>query len=271
MKQIIIPNTDLKVSQLGFGTASLHYLMTQRERERLVSHALDLGFTHFDTAPLYGEGLAERTLGNFLGSNRDQITLATKIGIPANPVLEAFSILMYVQKTFSSLTHRFSSNVPSFRKRSLEKKQVEESLQRSLKALQTSWLDILFVHEPQMSDVSQLLELVEWLQKQKNQGTVRYLGLAGQAQNCVEIATKIPNVFDILQVEDSIENHEADLVLSAGFAQQITFGYLRRSLEFNHSLDPIKVLKEALLRNKNGMILVSSRNTERLRSIASLA
>jgi len=271
MKQVIIPHTDLKVSKLGFGTASLHYLMTQQQRERLLSQALDSGFTHFDTAPLYGEGLAERTLGNFLGSNREQITLATKIGIPANPFLAAFPLLMYAQKTFGSLTRRFSGNVPSLRKRSLEKKQVQESLQRSLKALRTDWVDILFVHEPQISDIPQLLEIVDWLQTQKNQGSVRYLGLAGQAQNCIEITQKIPNVFDILQVEDSIDNHEADLVVFAGLARQITFGYLRKSFESDRSLEPTQVLTEALLINTSGMILVSSRNAERLKNIASLA
>ena len=271
MKQIIIPNTDLNVSQLGFGTASLHYLVSRQEREKLLSHALDLGFTHFDTAPLYGEGLVERTLGNFLDSNRDKITLATKIGIPANPVLRTLPFLMYGQKTVGSLIRRFYHNVPSVRKRFLEKKQVEESLQKSLKALRTDWLDILFIHEPQISDIPQLLEIREWLQSLKNQGVVRYLGLAGQSANCVEINTKIPGLFDILQVEDSIENHEADVVISAGFDLQVTFGYLRKSFESHHPIDPTEVVKKALARNNNGMILVSSRNLARLKSIASLA
>lgn len=271
MQQIIIPNTSLKVSKLGFGTASLHYLLNHRSRKQMLSHVLDIGFTHFDTAPLYGEGLAERTLGNLLGRHREQITLATKIGIPANPVLRKLPLLMYAQKTFSSLTRRFYNNVPSVRKRSLERKQVAESLHNSLKALRTDWIDVLFIHEPQITDIPQLLEIVEWLQKQKHQGIVRYLGLAGKAQNCVEIAAKIPSLFDILQVEDSIENHEADLVLSTGLPLQITFGYLRKSFESNQPIDPNEIIKKALFRNNHGMILVSSRNLERLKLLASLA
>ena len=144
-------------------------------------------------------------------------------------------------------------------------------MQKSLKALRTDWLDILFIHEPQISDIPQLLEIREWLQSLKNQGVVRYLGLAGQSANCVEINTKIPGLFDILQVEDSIENHEADVVISAGFDLQVTFGYLRKSFESHHPIDPTEVVKKALARNNNGMILVSSRNLARLKSIASLA
>jgi aryl-alcohol dehydrogenase-like predicted oxidoreductase len=271
MQQIIIPNTNLKVSKLGFGTASLHYLLNHRAREKMLSHALDIGFTHFDTAPLYGEGLAELTLGNFLGRHRDQITLATKIGIPANPLLRTWPLLMYAQKSFSSLARRVYKNFPSDRKLYLEKNQVEESLHQSLKALRTDWIDVLFIHEPQITDILQLLEIVGWLQKQKHQGVVRYLGLAGTAQNCVEIATKIPSLFDIFQVEDSIENHEADIVVSAGFPLQITFGYLRKSFVSDHPIDPDKVIKKALVRNNHGMILVSSRSLERLKLLTSLA
>jgi hypothetical protein len=178
---------------------------------------------------------------------------------------------MYAQKTINSFTYRFSKRTPVVHKRSLNKKQVEDSLQHSLKALRTDWVDILFIHEPQTSDIFQLMEILGWLQVQKKLGIVRYLGLAGKAQNCVEITREFPNVFDILQVEDSLNNHEADIVTSSGLPLQITFGYLRKSLESNNLIDPSEIIKESLQRNQNGMILVSSRNSERLKTIASLA
>lgn len=270
MKQIIIPNTDLKVSQLGFGTASLHYLMNPTERAKLLNVALDLGFTHFDTAPLYGEGLAEDSLGKFFKSRRENVTIATKIGIPANPILRKFPLLMYGQKTVSSLTRRFLKTSTSPHRHFLRKQDVENSLQSSLKALQTDWLDILFIHEPQIADLDQLSDLVAWLEKLKKEGVVRYLGLAGQADNCLKIVQKIPNVFDILQVEDSIENQEANILHQANFPLQITFGYLRKSLELNSSSNVTQVIKQAIERNPQGMILVSSRNPERLNAIVSL-
>jgi predicted oxidoreductase len=178
---------------------------------------------------------------------------------------------MYGQKTVSSLTRRFFHHPPSPHRHSLGKQQVKNSLQSSLKALQTDWLDILLIHEPQISDLPQLSDLVTWLEKLRKEGVVRYLGLAGQAEKCLAIAQKIPNVFDILQVKDSIENQEANLLVSAGFPLQITYGYLRKSMELNKSIDATEIIKQSLHRNQQGTILVSSRNPERLKAIASLA
>lgn len=271
MKKIIIPNTDLKVSKLGFGTASLHHLKNFKERQKLLNLALDLGFTHFDTAPLYGEGLAEASLGKFIGSQRDKITIATKIGIPANPILRKFPLLMYGQKIVSRLTRHFLGTPSSPHRHYLAKKEVEKSLKHSLKALQTDWLDILFIHEPNITDLERLSNLVSWLEQLKKEGSVRYLGLAGQADDCLNITKKIPNIFDILQVEDSIESQEANLLLSADLPLQITFGYLRKSLASNQLIDTNETLRKSMDRNQNGMILVSSRNPERLKFISSLA
>lgn len=267
MKHIILPKTDLDVSQLGFGTASLHHLISKKDREVLLKVVLDQGLTHFDTAPLYGEGLAERTLGNFLGLTRNEITIGTKIGIPLNPVLEAFPLLMYAQKSIKAWT-RTLRNLHSIRQRSLQKNQIEKSLQRSLRTLRTDWIDILFVHEPQIEEIPQLLEICDWLQSQKVQGNVRYLGLAGQSLSCVEISKKIPGIFDVLQVEDSLSNHEADLLTTSGLPLQITFGYLRNSLELTKEISHPEVIQAAFRRNSNGMILVSSRNPNRIQALS---
>jgi aryl-alcohol dehydrogenase-like predicted oxidoreductase len=48
---------------------------------RLLLRALDLGVTHFDTAPLYGFGANEELLGRTLAPFRTRITLASKCGM----------------------------------------------------------------------------------------------------------------------------------------------------------------------------------------------
>lgn len=55
--------------------------LTDRGRLRLLEEALELGITHFDTAPLYGQGLAEEVLGRFARGRRDRITITTKFGL----------------------------------------------------------------------------------------------------------------------------------------------------------------------------------------------
>ena len=76
-----IGNTGVKVSVLGLGGAPLggNFVdLDDAQAANVVSEALRLGLTYFDTAPWYGFGRSERTLGNTLrGKN---VTLSTKVG-----------------------------------------------------------------------------------------------------------------------------------------------------------------------------------------------
>ena len=65
MQQVGLPNSPLSVSRLGLGLGSVHRINSARGRLELVRAAIDLGITHFDTARLYGDGLAERVLGQY--------------------------------------------------------------------------------------------------------------------------------------------------------------------------------------------------------------
>ena len=85
MQRIKLKNTDLEVSKIGFGTGSLHHLFFSLSRREILSAALDGGITHFDTARLYGNGIAEKELSSLLGKNgRHNITIATKVGFELN-------------------------------------------------------------------------------------------------------------------------------------------------------------------------------------------
>lgn len=270
MQEIVIPKTQLRTSRLGFGTASLHHLFRSRDRRTLLEAALDSGFTHFDTARMYGDGMAERELGHFLGSARNRISIATKIGFPAISAFEHFPPLLYAHRAIGKIGRRILPNAWNYRPRSLAVSDVEKSLRRSLEALRTDWIDLLLVHEPKITDIGALIELAIWLEYQKVSGRVRYLGLAGSASNCIEVSRNIPDLFDVLQVEDSLTEHEADVVIKSGRPLQITFGYLRGASITQENIDVQAIIKAALARNSEGMILVSSRNPERLRALTSL-
>lgn len=270
MQRIILPGTDLPTSRLGFGTASLHHAFRSKERQALLGAALDAGFTHFDTARMYGEGMAERELGQFLGKMRQQVTLATKFGIPAIAAFERIPSLMYAHRALGGIGRRLMPHWGD-RRRCLTRESAEASLTRSLKALQTDWVDLLLVHEPQASDVEALLTLAGWLEQQKVSGRVRYLGLAGNARHCITVAHQTGCLFEVLQVEDSLAACEAGAVIEAGRPLQITFGYLRQATAGQHQPDGLAVMKAAMTRNPHGMVLVSSRQPERLRALAALA
>src|SRR5471032_2127488 len=116
MKQIRLPGIDLTVSRLGFGTASLHHLVRSKERRALMAAALDAGFTHFDTARMYGEGLAERSLGDFMaGGLRQRVTLATKFGFAVDSLGERVPAAMYVKRAVGSIARRTGLAAPPVR------------------------------------------------------------------------------------------------------------------------------------------------------------
>ncbi len=84
--------SGIKISPIGFGGATLADLNTKLndiECYKTLEKAFNSGINYFDTAPLYGYGLSEHRLGNFLKTlNRDQFILSTKVGrymTPADP------------------------------------------------------------------------------------------------------------------------------------------------------------------------------------------
>ena len=74
----------LDLTELGFGTAplaNLYRAVSDEAAQDVLDCAWDSGIRHFDTAPLYGLGLAETRLNRFLrGKPRDAYVLSTKVG-----------------------------------------------------------------------------------------------------------------------------------------------------------------------------------------------
>ncbi len=75
---------ELAFTELGFGTAplgNLYRAIADEEADALLNRAWDSGVRYFDTAPLYGYGLAETRLNRLLrGKPRDSYVLSSKIG-----------------------------------------------------------------------------------------------------------------------------------------------------------------------------------------------
>jgi D-threo-aldose 1-dehydrogenase len=112
-------------------------VVTTSDSHQLITDAWDQGIRFFDTAPMYGHGLAEYRLADILiDKNREEYQLITKVGrtlVPAHP------------STFDSSPW---VNTPAFRLEfdySYEgvMRQVEDSLQR----LGTHYLDVLLIHD----------------------------------------------------------------------------------------------------------------------------
>jgi D-threo-aldose 1-dehydrogenase len=92
-KQRPIGRTDLMVTELGLGTATMggsRINIPRSEGEAIVSAAWDAGVRYVDTAPFYGVGAAEHRVGDALREkDRDAWVLSTKVGRLLRPKLSS--------------------------------------------------------------------------------------------------------------------------------------------------------------------------------------
>jgi D-threo-aldose 1-dehydrogenase len=120
--------SDVAVTRLGLGTApigNLYRPVSDAQAVAVVARAFQLGIRFIDTAPLYGNGLAERRLGAALaGVPRDSYALATKVGRLLVPGAERAPVF-----DFSAGGAR-------------------RSLEESLSRLGLDRVDVLHVHDP---------------------------------------------------------------------------------------------------------------------------
>jgi L-galactose dehydrogenase len=120
------------------------------EGVKAVHYAIDHGMNFFDVAPFYGFTLAEERLGKALKGKRNNIYLATKCG-------------RYGMEDFD-----FSY------------KRVLESIDESLKRLNTDYVDVFQLHDIEFVDREQILnEAVPAVLKVKEMGKARYVGITG--------------------------------------------------------------------------------------------
>lgn len=110
MEQRILGRTQRKVSTVGLGTWQLGADwgdVQPADALAVLEAAADAGVNFFDTADVYGDGLSEQTIGNFLKANPDlDITVATKMGRRVDQVPENYTL-----KNFREWTDRSRRNL----------------------------------------------------------------------------------------------------------------------------------------------------------------
>ena len=90
MKYTKLGGTGLKVSRLCIGCMSFggadakgfEWTLGYDDSKRIIDRAIDLGINFFDTADVYSNGKSEQIVGKALAGTRNQIVLATKVGLP---------------------------------------------------------------------------------------------------------------------------------------------------------------------------------------------
>jgi aryl-alcohol dehydrogenase-like predicted oxidoreductase len=262
MQYTAIQNTNINVSRISFGTASLHHLINSTRRQTLLETALSLGVTHFDTSPYYGHGLSELDLGLLLKGRRGDLTVSTKVGLypPNGSSQSVFNI--WTRKILGKFNPKLSKPEVDW-----SLKRATLSINASLKRLNTDYVDFLFLHEPDISMIG-TDEFTYWIEALKKQGKVRYGGLAGLPNLLEPWVISHHPLIDVLQTRDGINDRDkVDNFSRVGCKPQFTYGYLSEISELNPLKTTDKIVHDALFRNDSGSVIISTRKVDRLKEL----
>jgi aryl-alcohol dehydrogenase-like predicted oxidoreductase len=256
-----LAKSGLVTSRLGFGTSRLHYL-GPGERLGVLAAVADLGIVHVDTAPAYGDGLAEAVLGDFLRQGRERIIVATKYGIPADPLLQAFPQIGAPFRGARVIARRLGFG--SFKRPQLSAAGLRASAEQSLRRLRIDCIDILFLHEPSIDRLGDPREMVEEFWHLRERGLIRAFGLAGAWSAIAPILSAAPGLGDVVQTSET--------EWPASSPPDITYGAIAGGEQSYFASGPAsdvaaERLCAALSRRPNGVVLVS---TTKLRNLSVL-
>jgi aryl-alcohol dehydrogenase-like predicted oxidoreductase len=154
-------NTDLKVSEIGFGAWAIGGAAMigttaigwgdadDTVSVKAIHAALDTGVNFFDTADIYGLGHSEKLIGDAIGKRNDVI-IATKVGNVSRN--EQFGI-------------------------DYSKEYILKACEASLKRLRRDSIDYYQLHTARLEQL-QKGECIEAMEQLKQQGKIRYWGLS---------------------------------------------------------------------------------------------
>lgn len=145
MDTVALPHTSLTVSRLCFGTMTFGKPVDQAGARAMVDRCIDAGIHFFDTANAYQAGLSETMLGHALQGRRQSCTVATK-----------------VWARMGDGPHDAG----------LSKQAILKAVEASLRRLQTDYIDLYYLHQPDYAvPIEESLEAMELLVQS---GKVRY-------------------------------------------------------------------------------------------------
>lgn len=182
MRYVDLSDIPVSASVLGFGCSALLGRSGRKESWNALTAAYDSGITFYDTARSYGYGQSESLLGEFFQGKRDRVIISTKFGIlpvpqnwwvrAAKPVLrEVVSVAPAARKLIRKQVEsqfeqgRFSADV------------LRSSLEKSLRELNTEYVDFLFAHSATES-ILENHEVLAELEKTVTSGKVRAAGIS---------------------------------------------------------------------------------------------
>ena len=167
---------DLKVSAVGLGCMGMSHAYgapaDKNEMSRLLEQAIDLGYTFFDTAEVYGTPTNphdnEELIGKALKEYRNKVVIATKFGI-------------HFDMTSTSVNKPL---IPDSRPETIRK-----SVENSLMRLGTDYIDLYYQHR---TDPNVPIEEVAGVMSDLiKEGTITHWGLSEATEETIRRAQAV--------------------------------------------------------------------------------
>jgi aryl-alcohol dehydrogenase-like predicted oxidoreductase len=207
MKYRTFPGTDVRVSEVGFGTWTISTGWwgdkTDAEAVAMLRRALDShGINFFDASDAYGNGRSELQLAEAFRGRRSEVVIGTKIGYD-----------IYDEE--AQRARRGQSELPMRTDPAFLRMAVERCLER----LETDYIDVLQIHNAKMEHVRQA-DLWGTLRELQSEGKIRAWGAAfgpaiGWLYEAVELVEREPGINTIQMIWNILEQHPGTAMIEA--------------------------------------------------------
>ena len=171
MKYRKLGKSGIEASVVGFGSWAIGGWMwggitDEREAIGAIHAAINSGMNLIDTAPMYGFGASEKTVGKAISDRRDKVVLATKCGLIWHE--ERGDFHCFTDEKHPSKDGKFKIS------RCLAPDVIRYEVEESLKRLKTDYIDLLQTHW--QDTTTPISETMETLLRLKEEGKIRAIG-----------------------------------------------------------------------------------------------
>jgi len=170
--------------------------------------AFDQGIWYFDTAPIYGYGWAEHILGEFVKDKRQDLILATKMGLEPHPLLShlPFGVVRGIRTLTKIRRSSVSGIIPAgttqYTETTMDIVRTRKSLEQSLRRLKTDSVDILLLHEGTI-DYANQEELLKFLEEVLSSGKAKEVGIGSSIEKLQNIEA-LSKLYRVIQTDFSL-------------------------------------------------------------------
>jgi aryl-alcohol dehydrogenase-like predicted oxidoreductase len=185
MKYFLLGKSGLRVSEICLGTMTFGkewgWGASKEESRKIFDAYVDAGGNFIDTANIYTDGTSEKYVSDFVSYDRDRFVIATK---------------------YTSNTRAGDPNAGGN-----HRKNMVQSLEASLKRLNTDYIDLYWVHAwDQTTPIEEMMRALDDLVKS---GKILYIGISDAPAWVVSQANTLANLkgwteFASIQIEYSL-------------------------------------------------------------------